>query len=132
MFEDLINQHEQLAECLRILTDGLVHHCDDELVTINGRTRRVDDIIDELQRHIEQIERTLDAHAAWLEEATFLNDDLRCEISPLLAGLQRYVAREFGAHGPHLRDLGFEPVNKSSGRKRRDRDEEDGEEEVSR
>jgi hypothetical protein len=109
---------QHYPEFLRSLEAALVRHFSDEWLYINGRAMQVDDILEVIQRLVAQNKRTLAAYSDWLEEARITRDEFRNEISPLLAGLRRFLAEEFGPYNPRLREFGFEPARKPSGDKR--------------
>jgi hypothetical protein len=112
MFEHL--DQSDLTELLKVLEAGLVRHFSDDWLVVDGDATHVDEILDEVQGYLAQLERTHTAFATWHEESTFLRDELRCEIAPLLGALRRFVANEFGPDSPLLREFGFEPLPRPS------------------
>ena len=105
---------QERTESLKILKCGLGRYRGHAL-RVNGRIVFVEDIIEQLDEHIEQIERTEAAHAMWLEHAASERDDFRGEISPLLAVLRMFIASMFGPCSPRMREFGFEPVQQANG-----------------
>jgi hypothetical protein len=101
--------NHQLIHILQTIEDGLIRHFSNDWLVINGCATHVDDIVEQLQRHIAHIERTDEAFAIWLDEASALRDALRYEVRPLLAGVRSFVAEELGFDSPRLRDFGFTP-----------------------
>ena len=114
MSEHLQPSTHDRAEAVKVLEAALLRHFSDDWLVVDGCAMHVDEIVEQLQRHLAQIERTHAAFATWLEERAFLRDERRCEIDPLRAGLRRFLIEEFGADSPLMREFGFEPPPRSS------------------
>ena len=100
---------QQLIRILKNVENGLIRHFHHDWIVIDGCATHVDEIVEELQRHIADIERNAEAFALWADEVTSLHDALRYEIKPLLASVHSFVAEELGFDSPLLRDFGFKP-----------------------
>jgi hypothetical protein len=108
MFDNFSNDTSCLLDSLELLSDGLRRHFDDEWLIIDGCSVHVDDILEQLQRHITQVECANAAFAVWVEAASSMRREHLYEIKPLLASVRRFIAEEFGADGRHMRELGFD------------------------
>jgi hypothetical protein len=104
------NWKHELVESMSTLEWALDRHFHGGTVRVNGWEMRVEDAVEALQRHIAQIERTEDAHTAWLEEATAERREFGGEISQLLAKLRMFIAGTVGATSPRMCEFGFKPV----------------------
>jgi hypothetical protein len=99
----------QLVHILKTVEHGLRRHFSADWLVINGCATHVDEVVEQLQRHVAQIERAEEAFAIWFDEVTSLLDAIRAEVRPLLAGLHAFLVEELGADSPRLRDFGFRP-----------------------